>query len=163
MMLVALDAYLDARPSKGENPLDALKPKAAADEPDAVVAGEVRVPEAVRAGAIAELTLILTIRDGWHLYAHPSGSDAAAATTIRLRGDGVALESVDYPRGLAKELAANAGQSVRVYEGRIEIPLRIRADAGASSATVRVSYQACDDRRCLRPMTLDVPVRLDVK
>jgi uncharacterized protein YyaL (SSP411 family) len=88
----------------------------------------------------------LRIEEGWHLYAHRAQG---------LPGVGVAaavgeLRDVDYPPGLDDHLELD-GVSVPVYLGRTI--LRGRALPQGGELTLEVSYQACDDRRCLAPRT----------
>jgi uncharacterized protein len=56
---------------------------------------------------------------------------------------------------------------VNLYEGETTIKLHLLAantlPLGKKTITLRVKYQACNDRACLAPAVLDVPVTLDVR
>ncbi len=83
--------------------------------------------------------LHLRIADGWHLYAH----DAAAETTVPTRlgvleGEGD-LELLDVTSPLGQGLG-EAG----AYTGGVAVAGRLRG-----TGTLVLTYQPCDDRRCL--------------
>ncbi len=92
-------------------------------------------------------TADLEIRSGFHLNANPSSSPALVPTTIAaVLGR---LRSVRYPEGQLSTLAA---ETLRVYQGRVRITGEIEApEAGAPA--LELTYQACDDRRCLPSVT----------
>ena len=92
-------------------------------------------------------TLDLDIRPGFHLNANPASSAALVPTTIHaVLGR---LRSVRYPGG---QSFSTGSESVMVYLGRVAITGEIEApEAGAPA--LEVTYQACDDRRCLPTIT----------
>jgi uncharacterized protein len=162
LMLVALDEYLDARPTTGSEP-GSPRP----DKPVGVVTA--RAPEVrVEKGKPFEVPLTLVIAEKYHIYAEDPGQDSLIPTMVGLvTTDGVALGSVDYPKGTAKTLVANGPEKVNLYEGEVTIKLRLLAANGLATGkktiNLRVKYQACNDRACLAPAVLDVPVTLDVR
>jgi hypothetical protein len=90
------------------------------------------------------------------------------ATVLTLKaGSKAELLGVDYPDGESKVLAASGTARVNVYEkeSRLTARVRLAADAkpGTTTVVLRVRYQACDDRACLAPATLVVPVTAEVK
>ncbi|MBX6315111.1 MAG: AGE family epimerase/isomerase, partial [Isosphaeraceae bacterium] len=166
LMLIGLDEYLDARPEAARSPLGAeINPKATGSDREPIVMAEASLAPAamVAPGRTCEATLTIRIKEGWHLYAHEA--EAGVPTTVTLaEGGPAALAGVDYPQG---ELRALAGaERVAVYEDRVSLPLRLRiaedARAGPAELTLRVRYQACNDRSCLAPASLSVPLRLTI-
>ncbi len=118
-------------------------------------------------GEILETRLRLSIADGWHIYANPVGSETLKPTVVTLVENTVAtLESVDYPPG-RKQVLGGAAEPVNVYEKDLEIPLRIRlkpdAKSGEAKLQIRTNYQACDDRACLAPAAVDLPILVRVR
>ena len=68
----------------------------------------------------------------------------------RLESEGGATVDVTYPP--AKEITLRfAGGPVAVYEGTLALGVKI---AGAPTARVKLSLQACSDRLCLLPETV---------
>ena len=167
LMLLALEEYLDARPpaSKPDNRPDGPLPGA----PGVVTAkaGPAK-PLSVAPGEAFEVELTLTIKDRFHIYANPAGSDNVIPTVVAL-GPGAKAELVEvrYPKGESKVLAANGPGKVTVFEKSAapiaKIRLPIDTPTGTMTFNLRVRYQACDDRACLAPANLDVPVSVEVK
>jgi uncharacterized protein YyaL (SSP411 family) len=166
LMLLALEEYLDARPpSKQEKPSGTPLPGAPGTV--TVQAGDPK-PAIVAAGGTFEVDLILSIKENYHIYANPAGSDDVIPTVITLaQGSGASLVEVRYPTGESKVLAANGPGKVTVYEKKATATARIRlspeARPGRSTITLKIRYQACDDRACLAPASLDLPVIFEVK
>jgi hypothetical protein len=159
LMLLALEEYLDARPpSKQEKPSGTPLPGAPGTV--TVQAGDPK-PAIVAAGGTFEVDLILSIKENYHIYANPAGSDDVIPTVITLaQGSGASLVEVRYPTGESKVLAANGpGQATATAR----IRLSPEARPGRSTITLKIRYQACDDRACLAPASLDLPVIFEVK
>ncbi len=167
LMLLALEEYLDARPSAAGS---ADAPTAPLPGAPGVVTAEARLvrPGPVAPGEAFEVELTLAIKPGYHLYANPAGSDDVIPTVVALApGSAGSLAGLTYAPGEAKVLAASGPGKVNVYEGRARVTARVGLPEGASpgSTTVvfRVRYQACDDRACLAPATLDMPIGVEVR
>ncbi len=167
LMLLALEEYLDARPPA---PLEEpATPGPLPGAPGALIArAEAPKPAAVEPGATFEVDLRLTIKENYHIYANPAGSDDVIPTVVTLApGSGATLETVRYPAGESKILAASGPAKVIVYEKSAAPTVRIRlgldVPPGPFTVHLKVRYQACDDKACLAPATLDVPVTVEVK
>ena len=168
LMLTALGEYLDARPPAppGVDP-DTEPPLPGA--PGVVTAEARRVGEGPLApGAEFEVAIALRIKAGYHLYANPAGSEDVIPTTVTLAPASKAdLLEVRYPAGESAVLAASGPAKVAVYqrEAKLTTRLRLAADAptGEAVVTLRLRHQACDDRACLAPATIELPIRVEVK
>ena len=88
--------------------------------------------------------LALEIAPGWHLQANPASEAYLVPTAVTAEGG--ERRGVVYPAGQPVR-AAFAHVPLSVYSGRVEI-------TGEVSGTdrVAVTYQACDDARCLPPV-----------
>ncbi len=163
LMLVALDEYLDARAG-------AAAVVAAPPTPRSVTQGVVTATApsvAVEPGKDVEIPLTLSIRDGYHLYANDPGNEEVIPTAVTLaRVEGFALDVV-YPKGTPRTLEANGPEKMNLYENAVTIKARLRAEPGLPpgrrEVTLKVKYQACNDRSCLAPATLEVPVTIEVQ
>jgi hypothetical protein len=163
LMLVALGEYLDARPQApvaAEPPGEPLAPTDVLTAKAALAQGADVAP-----GREFDVVVTLAIRDGWHTYANPTGTENLKPTTLTLAPDQPAtLVKVTYPAGKAKVLASSGDEKVALYEQKVPLTARVRLDPAAkaapSSLTFRVKYQACNDRACLAPATLDVTASL---
>ncbi len=166
LMLLALEEYLDARPPGAPDDTPTA-PLPGAPGVVTVETGKAR-PESVAPGGEFEVELTLAIKDRYHLYANPAGSEDVIPTVISLApGSASTLVEVRYPPGESKALDPSAPGAVTVYEKKAVATARLKlpADAkpGPSTVKLRVRYQACDDRACQAPATVDVPVTIEVK
>lgn len=114
-----------------------------------------------RPGAAAALTLVATIREGFHINSHRPKPDYLIPTQIELlEAPPFVLDRVAYPAGKLKAFGFSSGEKLSVYEGTVKVPLRLRAKpaAPAGSHTLRLvfRYQACNDQICLRPAQREV-------
>jgi uncharacterized protein YyaL (SSP411 family) len=165
LMLLALEQYLDSRPdqvTRGSQ-VKASEPSLASG----VVSASAHVAEGERPAPDRDLkaTVALAIRDGWHIYANPPGVDNLAATKLILEPNQDAVHlHVSYPAGLPRVLGSLGNEKVALYEGMVEIPLRMtllpRAKAGRNTLMLRLEYQACNNRVCLAPASLAIPLEV---
>ncbi len=88
----------------------------------------------------------LEIAEDWHANANPASMEFLIPT--RVTGP---VRSVAYPVG-EKLRFAFAEQELAVYSGEITIT----GQAAAAANAVRLTYQACDDERCLPPVTREL-------
>ncbi len=167
LLLVGLEAYLDAQgPGFAPGQFDPEKAEAAIAKAQAgVVQAEATLDEGqkVAPGQELQIQLRLSIAAPWHIYANSAGSNVIP-TVVRLDDDAPAeLLEVEYPEGESKALGGLA-EPVPVYEGEVTLKVRLRVDGDVENApeslVLRVRYQACDDRACMAPASLRVPVKL---
>jgi hypothetical protein len=108
-----------------------------------------------------EFDVLLRVAEGWHLNANPASKEKLVPTRVSASGLGLEVEAaeVDYPAGVIRSLGF-ADTRLALYEGEVRIPVRLRAPGGGEGCAVRlaVGYQACNDKRCLAPETLDLEV-----
>lgn len=121
---------------------------------------------AYAAGESARLLVELAIEDGWHVNANPATFDYLIPTAASAEvPDGWRAAESEYPPGVMRTFEF-ADQPLSVYEETVTLPLRtaVPADAadGAVEIPVTVTYQACDHKRCLPPITKTYPVALTV-
>ncbi len=95
-----------------------------------------------------KFALILSIESGWHLNANPASAEFLVATQIE--AEGARLQEVVYPEGRLAELAYGE-EPIAIYEGTVEIVGELLQES--ESARLLLSYQACDEKRCLPPIT----------
>jgi thiol:disulfide interchange protein len=123
-------------------------------------------PADARAGEGAQVVLSATISGAWHMYSLTQPAGGPNPTKIAL-APGKALvaagKAVQPPP--KREHDPNFNIEVELYSGGVAfgIPVKIApGPAGARKAAVTVRYQVCNDRTCLPPKTLDVPVAFTV-
>jgi thiol:disulfide interchange protein DsbD len=106
------------------------------------------------------LKLEARIAPGWHINSnHPSASYYVPTRISIANLPGFRLGPVAYPPGENIALAFEPGHSLSVYTGSVEFGIPITPPPSFSAAagrvlSVRLSYQACNDRECLRPASV---------
>lgn len=98
-------------------------------------------------------TLDLAIRSGWHVNANPASHEPLVPTEVS--GD---VRAVVYPEPDTLD-SRFSSESIAVYGGYVTIAGEIRVPNGNQEPKVTVTYQACDEGRCLAPVTKDVALR----
>jgi hypothetical protein len=93
--------------------------------------------------------LVLRLADGWHANAADAAAEGLVPTTVR--AEGAELRGVDFPAGEPWAAAPGGGEAA-VYRGRVEITGELRPTGGEEPALL-VTWQPCDDARCLPPVT----------
>jgi thiol:disulfide interchange protein DsbD len=117
-------------------------------------------------GGSAQIAVQLKILSPWHVNANPASEEFLVPTEVAFDlPAGVTLRGVVYPAGVEKKLAFAEGP-LRLYEGEVYVGavIDIAEDVPLGASTIRatITYQACDNEKCLLPQTLDVPVALAI-
>ena len=94
----------------------------------------------------------IEVRKGWHVNANPAGPGLVPTAVAGVVGR---VRNVRYPAGEAWDGGAGA---VPVYRGHATIEGEVER-LGGGAAGLEVTYQACDDARCLPPVARIVRLR----
>jgi uncharacterized protein YyaL (SSP411 family) len=121
-------------------------------------------------GGTCKVLVQLQIAEGWHIHANPAGDpEFDMATELLFASElGTELTKVRYPAG-KKTPREGEGMPQSLYVGQANLlgVLEVPADAAGREEvlTIQVSYQACNDTRCLPPKKLELklPVRVAAK
>jgi len=135
-------------------------------KPEEVVTLSVR-PVAIKGkpGATLSVTLLATIKDGFHVNSNQPNLEYLIPTVVEVQEDSiVTLEKADYPPGELKAFGFAPDEKLSVYEGIVHIPLQLRlkprAPAGVHDLSLTLRYQPCNDRMCLRPAKRQVALKV---
>jgi DsbC/DsbD-like thiol-disulfide interchange protein len=113
----------------------------------------------VAKGQTARGTVLMTIPGGLHVNSNRPSSEYAIPTVVTVRGSGVRLGRVTYPRGRNRKFQFSEN-AINVYEGRVSFPFTITVPANFRGKRVRVTasvkYQACTDEVCYPPKTKNI-------
>ena len=104
------------------------------------------------------------IESGWHVHANPASYDYLIPTQVEVNLPTVWPEAeIVYPPGEMKTFAF-AEEPLSVFEGTVVVQIRSAVPAGTPDGTVSIpvtaTYQACDNQRCLPPVTKVLTVDL---
>ncbi|NRA57869.1 MAG: thioredoxin domain-containing protein [Phycisphaerales bacterium] len=106
----------------------------------------------------AQLSLVVRVKTGWHVYAADPGQPDLSPLRVGIRGGTGVRVYADYPKGAAW----SQDESIRVYEDTLEFPIALELEGEwAGRPMLAVSYQACDDQRCLAVRTVELDVAID--
>ena len=124
-------------------------------------------PVEVRVGESSEVTVRLSIQNGYHVNANPPTFPYLIPTELAIVPvAGVSAGTVSYPRPINAKFAFSE-KPLDVYEGNIEIKATLKAEKSAQpgqhsvKATLRV--QACDDLVCYPPGTRELEIPVTIK
>ncbi|MFQ5927176.1 MAG: protein-disulfide reductase DsbD domain-containing protein [Terriglobia bacterium] len=136
-------------------------------------------------GGTATLTLKVEILPGFHINSNkplqqyliptavflpapdrpePSGGTGPAVPKLREEFE---LAGASYPKAELKTFGFAPDEKLAVYEGTVEIGVRLRAHLtarpGERKLALGLRYQACNDRICLRPAKRHLTLNLEVR
>jgi DsbC/DsbD-like thiol-disulfide interchange protein len=108
------------------------------------------------------LDLVASLKPGYHVASNVSPTYPLKVKL--LENDAAQLQNVAYPAPKSHQLA---GETLSVFDGDVRLKLTLKvapnAPVGRTILTGKVSYQACDDRACLRPDSIDIKIPLDIR
>ena len=104
------------------------------------------------------VTAVLDITEGWHINANPASLDFLIPTSVDVREDsGKAKVKPAYPD--ARAMATPLGD-IKVYKGKVSIPVQVTFPGSAENLRLLVRAQACRGTTCLAPSDWIIPVKL---
>lgn len=122
--------------------------------------------DGVHPGGTVKAAFILSIRPGWHING-PDLDDPFLIASMLLveESESVDVLATSYPETKTARFDYADGD-LRIYEGEVVVGVLLkaggRAPIGDMPLKAKLLYQACDDRICLPPKTLEweVPLRV---
>ena len=113
---------------------------------------------------VYEVQMIASIQNGWHLYSQTQPKDAIAQPTAisfnknpLVELDGKILEKGKMEKFKDEELGVSANQ----YSKSVVFSQKVKLKGKAKTAvTGNVSFQTCDDKKCLPPKTVNFTVNI---
>lgn len=118
------------------------------------------------AGDACEFVVVLNIEDGWHINPNPAPDEFVIPTELTLKSTNkVKAVDLSFPEPEEKEVP-ELNKTIQFYSKQVEIRgvLEIPKTAAGKPETLEflIKYQACNDKRCLRPTTLTIAVPVPV-
>lgn len=106
-------------------------------------------------GGMAHIAVEIAVSAPWHINAHDLEDELLVPTSIRFEPPpGITVSKVVYPPGHELELDF-AETPMRLYDGTVYIGAVVQvaadADTGAVTIPAALTYQACDNHKCLLP------------
>jgi thiol:disulfide interchange protein DsbD len=119
----------------------------------------------VKAGEAAQATLSVKVATGYHANSNTPADSFLIPMKLTWNPGPLGAGQVLFPKPQTLKLGFSAKPaSVFTGEFNIETRFRVPADArpGPGSVTGKLHYQACDDRSCLPPATIEVAVPVEI-
>jgi hypothetical protein len=120
----------------------------------------------VKRGAAATVKVTATLSDGFHLNSHTPAEDFLIPLTLKWMAGEVEAGEVSYPKPQMVKVPFQE-KPLSVLTGKFELATQFKVPPGASPGLVTVlgklRYQACNDKSCFPPKTLDVKVPVEVQ
>jgi hypothetical protein len=119
-----------------------------------------------RRGTEVDIPLRVAIRGGYHINSDKPAEDYLIPTNLTWTPGPLALRKVAYPK--AESVTYEFSEKpLLVFSGAIALVSRFavspEAPRGPATLAGKLRYQACNDKLCLPPKTLDVSVPLKVE
>lgn len=110
---------------------------------------------------VARVEVSLEIEAGFHVYVAPVPAGYTPLTVELAALDDLTFDPPVLPAGEALRMVG-LDEQFFVLSGtvRTHVPFSIERDRGPVVLTLRVRYQACDERTCELPTTLEIPLPL---
>lgn len=120
----------------------------------------------IKAGDERSIIMTVDIEAPWHINSHTPNDESLIATKVSVSANGITLAGSSFP--IPHDVTFSfSDQPVSVFEGRIDISLKLKAEKNTSPGkypvTVKLMYQACDDQTCLAPKTVTATVNVIVE
>lgn len=120
----------------------------------------------IPAGDSAKAAVVINIEGGWHVNAHEPTLDYLIGTKLKIDEQaGFTVSGIQYPQP-ERFTFSFAGEPLDVYHGNAPIFVTLKTspelepDTYTLNGSLRV--QACDDKSCLPPSTIDIAIPVDV-
>lgn len=109
--------------------------------------------------------IVVQVKPGFHVNSNAPTDEYLIPLKLSWTGP-LETEDVSFPRP-EKINSSFSQKPLVVYTGQFEITTRFKVPAnapdGPNLATGRLRYQACNEKECLRPQTVDVNLSLDIR
>lgn len=120
---------------------------------------------AAKPGATVRVSLTATIDEGFHVNSDKPNDPYLIPLKLTWNPGALEKPSLTYPKPETAKLPFSQ-KPVTIYTGSFVIDTQFKvasnAKPGPSEITGKLRFQACNDRECLIPRTLDVTVPLEV-
>ena len=106
----------------------------------------------LKAGETRSVKLHIVIAEGWHINSNEPQPNLQP-TQISIESHLVEIDRVEFPPPKEVRLGF-VNEPLKVYDGTITFTIWLRANSnafGSELLTLRLRYQACDEKRCLMP------------
>jgi len=120
----------------------------------------------IQRGGTADFAVKAQLQPGFHVNSNMPGDDYLIPIKLTWNKDPLEAGQVTYPKPQMEKLSFSPNP-ISVYTGTFEIGTHFKAPASALPGMAfmngKLRYQACNNKECLPPRTVDVRVTLDIQ
>ena len=113
----------------------------------------------------AEASVALQLREGYHVNSNTPSDAYFIPLRLTWNPGTVEAVSVVFPKPQMEKLAFSE-KPVSIFTGNFEVVTKFKAAVGAALGqnvvTGKLRYQACNDRMCLPPRTVELSLPVEV-
>lgn len=110
-----------------------------------------------KAGDVVTIELKATIAKGYHLYSTKEIIDGPSPTSFEAVKPLVLAGPVTSDQPL-KKLDNNFGKEVEFFENQATFKVPVKLGAEGAKGSLKVTFMTCNDRMCVPPQTVTVPL-----
>lgn len=118
-----------------------------------------------KAGSTVTIPVGLRVEDGYHVNSNKPAEDFLIPLKLTWNPGPLTGGPVSFPQPQLEKLQFSE-KPLSVFKGSFEIATRFKVPSGAQPGSVQLTgklrYQACNDRMCLTPKTVDVAVPVEI-
>jgi thiol:disulfide interchange protein DsbD len=122
-------------------------------------------PVAAKAGTTVEVKLPLQLREGYHVNTNTPPDPYLIPMRLTWESGAITVAEVVYPKPSLHKVDFFP-TPLPVFSGRFELLARFKVppstQPGLVNVTGKLRYQACNDRMCLPPKTIDIALPVSV-
>lgn len=126
-------------------------------------------PEKVIAkrGSTQSVGFTIQVKSGYHVNSNAPADEFLIPLRLTFAGDApVQLSAVQFPKPTMEKLQFSE-KPVSVFQGDIRVSATLKAGSDAATGLThllgKLRYQACNDRACLPPRTLEIKVPVEIR
>jgi thiol:disulfide interchange protein DsbD len=116
-------------------------------------------------GATTQVKVSLEVRTGYHCNSNKPLDDYLIPLKLTWSQGPLEFPEVTYPAPQMEKYSFSP-TPLSVYTGNFDLMTKFKVSASATPGqviiTAKLRYQACNDRMCLQPKTIDVSVPIDI-
>lgn len=118
-------------------------------------------------GAPVTVTLKASLPAGFHANSHTPTESYLIPLNLKWTGGPFQDGAITYPKPQMEKYTFSAGKDISVVTGAFDLVTKFQVPAGAptgpAAQTGTLRYQACNDRMCFPPKTVNVNVTVSVE
>ncbi len=103
---------------------------------------------------------------GYHCNSNTPSDDYLIPLKLTWKAEPLESPEVTYPKPQMEKYEFSE-KPLSVYSGEFDVTTKFKVPAGAPPGpailTGKLRYQACNDRMCLPPKTIDVPLTVEIQ